>query len=396
MKYVSLFMVAFLLAGTVFGQQSAGKLDKFFERKMKRADLVGLQVAYLSGGDQIWQGNYGVKELNTTDSVNAETLFMIASCSKPVTALGILKLADQGKLSLDDPVNDHLPYPVVNPHYPDQPITVRMLLSHVASLKDNWDVLSPLYTADSGGGDSPLALEDFLKDYLTPEGEFYDPQQNFFQNPPASLFAYSNVGYALAGLLIESVSGQSFPDFMREEILDPLGMHESYWMLRNIPHENIARPHDRPNEENGYETTQVLPHYGYPDYPDGQLRMPASDYARFLKVVVNKGMVDGKQFIDPDLMKEFIRIQFPKIAEYQALAWNYNEFDNFIYYLLMPRLPSHTGADPGVATVVSFDPETGDAGIIFTNSPPVSFIQQKVFYQEMMKRLLKAARKARR
>ncbi len=393
---VILFSLILPLSFPAAAQPSTKKLDRYFKRKMKRADLIGLQVAYLSGGERIWQGNYGLKEMNSVDSVNAETLFMIASCSKPVTALAILKLADEGRIKLDDPVNDHLPFPVVNPHFSENPITIRMLLTHVSSIRDNWDVLSPLYTVESGGGDSPLLLSDFLKNYLTPEGKFYDAENNFFQKPPSAHFAYCNAGYALAGLIIETVSGESFTDYMRTEILDPLGMNDSYWMLANIPHKNIARPHETPNDENGLEDRRVLPHYGYPDYPDGQLRMPASDYARFLKVIVNKGKVDGRPFIDPLLMEEFVRIQFPETAGYQAIAWNYNEFDNFIYYLLMPRLPSHTGADPGVATVVSFDPESGDAGIIFTNSPPSTFIQQKVFYQEMMKKLLKTAGKERR
>ena len=389
----SLLLLFLLLPFTGISQPSSVKLDKYFQRKMNRADLIGLQVAYLSDGEFIWQGDYGVKEMNTTDSVNSETLFMIASCSKPVTALGILKLVDQGKLNLDEPVNNYLPFAVINPHYPDDPITIRMLLSHVSSIRDNWDVLVPLYTVETGGGDSPLELSDFVNAYLTPDGRFYDKDKSFAKEHPPSSFAYSNVGYALSGLLIESVTGQSFPDFMRKEILGPLGMDQSYWMLKNIPHKNIARPHDIPNDNNQLSSPKVLPHYGYPDYPDGQLRMPASDYARFLKVIVNRGRVNGNQFINPALMDEFIRIQYPEIARHQALAWNYNEFDNFVYYLLMPRLPSHTGADPGVATAVSFDPETGNAGIIFTNSPPVSFIQQKVFYQEMMKKLFKAAKK---
>ncbi len=87
-------------------------------------------------------------------------------------------------------------------------------------------------------------------------------------------------------------------------------------------------------------------------------------------------------------MEEFLRIQYPDVAKHQAIAWNYNEFESFLYYLLMPRLPSHTGADPGVATVVSFDPEKRSAGIIFSNSPTITFRGQKIFYQEMMKKLL--------
>ncbi len=386
-------LILFLIVSfTLHAQQD--KLNRYLSKKMERAGLVGLQAAYLSAGDSIWQGNYGLKEWNTTDSVNAETLFMIASCSKPVTALGILKLADQGLLSLDDPVNDHLPFAVENPHSAGIPITIRMLLTHVSSLKDNWPVMTPLYTVENGGGDSPLPLQEFLENYLVPGGRYYDQQENFQAVAPATNFRYCNIGYALAGLIIETVSGQSFPAFMRNEIFQPLGMLESYWMLADIPYENIARPHDIPNGQNDLDQIKILPHYGYPDYPDGQIRTTTADYAKFLRMIVNKGKVGQHQFISPEFIEEFTTIQYPEVARYQAIAWNYNEFDNFIYYLLMPRLPSHTGADPGVATVVSFNPETGHAGIIFTNSPPQKFMETKVFYQEIMKRLLKEAKKA--
>lgn len=66
---------------------------------------------------------------------------------------------------------------------------------------------------------------------------------------------------------------------------------------------------------------------------------------------------------------------------------------NWIYYLLMPRLPSHTGVDPGVATAVSFDPENKNAVVLFTNSLPSTFLDQKIFYQEIMKRLFKEAKR---
>jgi len=75
------------------------------------------------------------------------------------------------------------------------------------------------------------------------------------------------------------------------------------------------------------------------------------------------------------------------------IAWNYNEFDNWIYYLLMPRYPSHTGVDPGVATVVSLDPETKSAAIIYSNTLTSSFKGHKIFYQEMIKKLMKRAKR---
>jgi len=390
-KFLILITLSLIFLTKVQAQSDNPKLDKFLIKKMNKADLIGMQVAFISNGDYIWQGNYGVKEYSTNDKVDENTLFMIASCSKPVTAFGILKLVDQGKIKLDDPVNTFLPFQVSNPNFPDEVITVRMLLAHVSSIKDNWPVLTPLYTTEQGG-DSPIPLGEFLKEYLVAGGKYYEKEENFWKEEPATIFQYSNVGYALLGLLIEQVSGMTFKVFMQKEIFDPLEMNESYWFLADIPHDNIARPHDMPNKKTNFKEPKVLKHYGYPDYPDGQLRTTTSDYGRFLKVILNEGTVDGNQFLSKKTMEEFLKVQYPEVAKWQAISWNYNEFDNWIYYLLMPRLPSHTGVDPGVATVVSFDPKTRTGAIIFSNALPATFIHQKIFYQEIMKRLLKEAK----
>jgi CubicO group peptidase (beta-lactamase class C family) len=222
-------------------------------------------------------------------------------------------------------------------------------------------------------------------------GKFYHPSENFSENPDNATFAYCNVGYALLGYLIEEVSGMTFSQFMEKEIFNPLGMHQSFWFLADIPHDNIARPHEMPQKRSEGAAPRVLPHFGYPDFPDGQLRTTASDYGRFLQLLLNRGKVNGSQFIHPGTVEEFLRIQYPESNKYQAIAWNYNEFESNLYYLLMPRLPSHTGADPGVATAVSFDTASGTGAMVFTNSPPARFMDQKIFYQEIMKRLLKEA-----
>jgi len=393
MKTRTILLLAGLLLIHAYSPLSAQsgdvKLDKYFTRQMEKAHIIGLQAARIQDGELVWQGSYGLKEYKTGKEVNDSTLFMIASCSKPVTALGIMLLYDRGKLDLDDPVNTYLPFEVSNPNHQDSPITIRMLLTHTSSLKDNWDILTPLYTLPEGG-DSPLELFHFVEDYFTRGGKYYDQKGNFHSYAPATTYDYCNMGFVILGLIIEQISGQPFTDYMKEEIFRPMHMHNSYWFLREIPHDNIARPHEMhaPTKKNPREP-EVLNHYGYADFPDGQLRTTVSDYAQVIKLLINEGRINGEVFIQASTVKKFLSIQYPEVAKHQAIAWNYNEFESFIYYLLMPRLPSHTGADPGVATVVSFDPENRSGGIIFSNSPTTKFKGQKIFYQEMMKKLLR-------
>jgi CubicO group peptidase (beta-lactamase class C family) len=171
----------------------------------------------------------------TTVEVNDSTLFMMASCSKPVTVLGIMKLYGQGKMGLDDAIND----------------------------------------------------------YSTEGGMYYFIEDNFADEKPGSNFSYYNMSYSLLGLLIEHLSGKSFSHYMQENIFPPLRMHNSYWFLREIAHYNIAHAHIiLPEEE-----PQVLNHYGYPSFPDGQLRTTASDYAQVSESCSIPGIFLQKSFL---------------------------------------------------------------------------------------------------
>lgn len=381
-----------LSALSVHAQSDNPRLDDFFIRKMKKSGRIGMQAAFISEGELAWAGSYGTKTFQTDDKVNDSTLFMTASISKPVTALALMKLYDQGKFALDEDINNYLPFDVRNPDFPDDKITFRMLLSHITSIRDNWDILELGYTIDQGG-DSPMNLEDFIMSYLLEGGEYYDREKNFYKVAPGMQEKYCNVGYDLVGYLVERISDMPFNEYMAEEVFIPLNMKNTYWFLSEIPHDNLATPHNMPYKETDFKGTQILKHFGYPGYPSGQLRTTVSDYAQILKLMVNEGEVDGIPFLSKKTIEEFLRIQYPEVAKWQAISWSYNEFENFLYYLFMPRLPSHTGLDPGMSTVVSFDPKTKTGMLIFSNSPTTTFRTEKIIYLDMVRKLYRVAKK---
>lgn len=387
-KIYIIISLSMLSTMNLHAQSANDKLDHFLTKKMKQSGRIGMQAAYISDGELKWAGSYGLKTYETTDRVNDSTLFMTASISKPVTALAIMKLYDDGKLSLDDEINTYLPFSVANPNFPGEQITILMLLCHVSSIRDNWPMLEPGYTIDHGG-DSPISLEVFLKGYLSEGGEYYDADKNFYKKAPMTQEAYCNVGYALIGYLVEIISGRPFNEYMAEEIFRPLHMNNTFWFLSEIPHDNIATPHNMPYKETDFKGTQVLKHFGYPEYPAGQLRTTVSDYAQILKLMINKGKVDEIQFMSANTIDAFLAVQYPEVGKWRAISWSYNEFENFIYYVLMPRLPSHTGLDPGMSTVVSFDPETRSGALVFSNSPTTTFRTEKIIYLDMVRKLLK-------
>jgi CubicO group peptidase (beta-lactamase class C family) len=166
MKYFSSFLVI-LLSGAMF-----------LSRKMKKTGAIGMQVGYLSPDGTIFTDNYGLLCHSEKQKVNDSTLFMIAFCSKLVTALAILKLYNDNKLDIDCDINRYLPFEIRNHNFPDDIITVRMLLTHTSVLKDNWDILDPLYTTETGD-DSPLILHEFVENYFTSNGKYYSTNRNF-------------------------------------------------------------------------------------------------------------------------------------------------------------------------------------------------------------------------
>ncbi len=154
-----------------------------------------------------------------------------------------------------------------------------------------------------------------------------------------------------------------------------------------------ASQHPRLKTLNKKDSIKVLKHYGFPDFPDGQLRTTIADYLKFVQLILNNGKIENKQFIDENIIELFHTVQYTDVNQHQAVAWNYNEFENFLYYILMKRLPSHTGGDPGVATVVSYDPKNKIAAVVFMNSPPITFKGGKILYLDLPKKLLKVAKK---
>jgi len=132
-------------------------------------------------------------------------------------------MIDELILELDDNINDYLPFEVYHPDYPDSIITFRQILTHTASLNENWQLLDSLVAP----GDSPIPLGEFVKDYLTPEGQYYNAERNFHPVPPGTEWNYSTFPFALLGYIIEEISGIPYHQYVQENLLDPLGMDES-------------------------------------------------------------------------------------------------------------------------------------------------------------------------
>ncbi|MBE0711155.1 MAG: beta-lactamase family protein, partial [Candidatus Aminicenantes bacterium] len=185
--------------------------------RMKHYHIPGVSVAVIDNGKIAWAKGYGVKEAGGHDPVTPETLFQAASISKPVAALGTLRLVDKGILDLDSPVNDTLVSWKVpeNEFSEKEKVTLRRLLTHSAGLTVSG---FPGY-ATSEQIPTPVQVLNGEKPANTPPVRI--------DMIPGSQWRYSGGGFVVTQLLVADVSGRPFQEYMKATVLDPLGMNHS-------------------------------------------------------------------------------------------------------------------------------------------------------------------------
>jgi CubicO group peptidase (beta-lactamase class C family) len=198
-------------------------------RTLPGRELSGLAVVVVKKGNVAFKHFSGTRRFGRQMSretdlpVNENTLWRVASLSKPVTALAVWRLADKGVLDLDADISEYIGFRLRNPYFPDSAITARMLLSHTSSLRDAAFYYPPLTYA--------------ITDLLLPGGQYYDdgchfaatiPGRDTSDVSPGMFYAYCNLGYAILGGAIERLSGMRFDLFMQKEILKPLNIEASY------------------------------------------------------------------------------------------------------------------------------------------------------------------------
>jgi CubicO group peptidase (beta-lactamase class C family) len=319
-----------------------GQLEDFITNKMEEAHIPGLAAAIVKESGICWEGYFGTANFDENRQVDSSTIFMLASVSKTVTGTAVLHLHEQGYFELDDDINDYISFDVHVPQHPQTPITFRQLLTHRAAIRDNWDLM-PYFP-----GDSPISLHSFLYNYLDPSGADYDPSQNFYNQAPGTAEDYSNVGYALLGYLVEKIADQDFNEYCNTQLFDPLEMNDTRWFLSETDQSRLAMPYYFSN--NDYVS---IGHYGYTDYPDGQLRSTARDLANYLLMYIQ----GGQSTLFPATIQLLTPTDFS-----DGLTWWNNDYNLPGY-----QIWGHDGGDQGVTTVIGFNPVDSIGVIILTN-----------------------------
>ncbi len=324
-------------------------LNDFISDYIEENHIPGLSASVIQDGDIIWTGSFGNAYFNPWVPVSDSTLFMLASITKTVTGTALMQLYEQGLFELHDPVNDYLPFEVHHPQYPNTDITFFMLLTHTSGIRDNWSVM-PYYP-----GDSPIPLGEYLEDYLVPGGAYYHPILNFTPWQPGTNYEYCNNAIALVGYLVEILSGIHLEDYCQANLFPLVDMHETSYFLANLDSMHVAMPF--------YWNGNVYVsygHFGYSDYPSGQLRTSAPQLLQFLTSYMQWGTYLGNTVLDSATVAMMTQPQIPAIDPTQGLIW-------YSINLGGRQLWGHGGGDAGVSTEMYMCREENSGVVILTN-----------------------------
>ncbi len=342
--------LSLFISTLTFGQINS-KINTLIKNEMRLGKTPALAVAVIDKGEIIHMSVDGLRDVKLNKKANVNTPFHIASVSKTVTNMAVFKLVEAGKIDLEADINNYLPFKVENPFFPNEKMTVALLLKHRSGIKDDRKFYSPHW--GNPKGDPKLELA-YLEDYLVPGGKLY--KKSNYSNVPnhKATFRYSNSGIALLGYIVEQVSGMSYEDFCQQNIFKPMNMKNSSWFLKNLDSSLVAKTYIR----NKAKEFIFKGHNGYPDYPGGQLRTSITDYSTLIAGYLN---ADKNNFV---LKNETTKIITPKVntPHLGYYTWFIKAINNNVYY-------EHGGGDTGVRTISIIEPTKKRAIIIFSNHP---------------------------
>jgi CubicO group peptidase (beta-lactamase class C family) len=357
----------YLLTGQVAdGEQSqpstttaAYTIDSFIAEQMDEAGIIGLGAAIIVDKKVVWMKGYGFADKARAAPFTPDTVMNIASISKTFTGVAMMHAAQEGKLSLDEDINSYLPFKVINPHYPNEKITLRHLATHTSGVTDRQSVYNETYHY---GGDAPEPLGKFLESYFAPGGIYYS-KENFLNVKPGMRRDYSNIAAGLAGYIVEVAVGKKLNVFTKERIFTPLRMSNTGWFLSEIDPAKHSKLYVR-----GNGLTIPISLYGLTTYPDGGVRTSVSDLSKFFIALLNDGVYEGTRILDKRWVDEMLRFQWTESNKPENVSLQ--ELNSGLFWrskFNVTRM-GHGGNDPGVNHEMLANLSKDVGVILFTNT----------------------------
>jgi len=318
-------------------------LDSRIPQLMDDFDIPGVIIALVNDGRIAWSAAYGYADVEKDRKMTIDTWCRVESISKSVTAWGVMKLVEQGRVDLDSPVVNYITSWEFPPsEYDIERVTLRQLLSNSSGMP-----LGTIGERYDPKGEVPSLRSRLDKDAV-------------LMQEPGKGFSYSNTGFNILELMIEEVTGRDFAEYMKNEILLPLGMERSSFRWSNT---------FDPAVPNGYDLEgNPIPVYVYPDKASGGLFASVEDIASFIRAGMK---VNGQQGGDV-LAAESVEMMYTPVVDitgYMAMAFDSYGLGHLVeFFPEGEKAVSHGGQGSGWMTFFYSVPETGDGMVIFCNS----------------------------
>ncbi len=339
--------------------------QKNFDRVLYAYQTMGASIALVKDGRIIDTFQYGRANRQDNIPVDSETHFRIASVTKMVSAVGVLQMVEQGIMELDRDIGEYFWYPIRNPYYPDTPITLRQIMSHTATLKDD-------YHYEKATHGTIELLQHVLNGNYT--------RMNYYPREPGSYESYSNFGGGMLGVFMEQLTGLQVDEYMSHNVFEPLGISAGYH-TPCLPYDTkIARVYN-------VETTGMtldpmsMDDCHYDTDPDrtyvhtaGALLISAEGLAKIIIALAGDGSVDGVRLLAPETVAQ-MRTRQDNIGSVtcdSGRGLNLNIISNSL--VRGRTLYGHQGKAYGMICAAYFDPTDQTGVVLLTNGCDTSTV----------------------
>ena len=329
-------------------QQAVDLFEVWLDAKMDYEKIPGVSVGLVHDQDLVWAKGYGYAHPESGVEATPSTMYSICSISKLFTSIGVMQQRDAGKLRLDDPVSEILPWYDLEQVYPDgAPVRVEGILTHSSGLPR--ESAQPYWT----GPDFPFPTREEIIEGLSSQETLY-PGERYFQ--------YSNLGMALAGQIVEQASGMTYDDYIRAEILDPLGMSDTY---TDIPEQHkggrYATGYSRVKRDGMRTESPFFQAHGIA--PAAGFSSTVEDLAKLASWQFRLLEDGGAEILDVNTLRAMHRVHWvdPDFDTMWGLGFAVSERDG-------ERTVGHGGSCPGFRTTFQLKPARKLAGIAMMNA----------------------------
>lgn len=328
--------------------QLYASIDSYVEDQMEQARIPGVAISIIRDSEIIFARGYG-ETAESDEVVSPDTLFGIGSTGKSITALAVMQLAEDGRIDLDDPVQEYILWFSLADSEMSGQLTVRHLLNMTSGIPA------------TAGGEAFRSTES-----MTPEAAIRTLQSASFAYEPGARFEYVNATYVILGHLIEVVSGQSYGEYVQQHIFEPLDMHNTYTDLDHANRAGFTGGHRYWFGQPVAHTMDPLPAL----VPAGYIVSTAEDLSNYLMMYLNDGDFDGQRILSPAGIEEMHR----GVAEASLGPWAGGATATYAmgWYVGGPwsdgSMMFHPGSEPTSTAMLTIDRETNTGTVTLMNA----------------------------